>query len=59
VNIFTAVLMMLAASWFAVLLLIGWIDRSQKIRYQASREVRDWERKVDAMRRMAEQEGHV
>jgi hypothetical protein len=50
---------MLAASWFAVLLLIGWIDRSQKIRYQASREVRDWERKVDAMRRMAEQEGHV
>jgi hypothetical protein len=48
----------IAVSWWLVFLIaIGWVDAKARREHSYRLELRDWEEKVQAMRRLQDQEG--
>ena len=51
------VLIMSLFAWFIVAVAIGWMDASIRRRDRDNLELREWQEKVDAMRRLHDMEG--
>jgi Flp pilus assembly protein TadB len=56
-NAVWLVIIAIFALWGVAAAAVGWIDAKKRRRHQHMLQTRDWQEKVEAMRRMHDQDG--
>jgi hypothetical protein len=56
-NAVWLVIVAICLIWFVGMMAVLWVDSREKTRHRMNLELRDWQEKVDAMRRMVDREG--
>jgi len=56
-SAFGWVLTLIAFSWVGLFVILGWADAMLRARDRQQLELREWQEKVDAMRRLHDMEG--
>ena len=58
-NAAAILILIIVAAWLILTAAVTFVDQKEKRRHAYMLEVRDWQEKVDAMRRLQDEEGEA